>query len=384
MKKIVMCFDGTWNDASSLAGQTNVYRLFRNASNFATLSTDANELEQSWTNPDTGIEQVCRYIHGVGDENGLFAKVFGGAFGDGTSARVVRGHTFVSRHYEPGDEIYIVGFSRGAYAARTLARFIAGAGLLDRSFSISKENAWQSSFALWADWRRATGLKYRGNWWSKFCTGCAALMRTSDEDKYGDKRPSPAQVVHVDSIRAVAVWDTVGSIGLPNVTQGKNIDAYQYDEPTLGKEVNYGFQALAFDEQRVLFTPSFWESREGVEQEWFAGAHADVGGGYPAHGLSDITLAWMQSKLKAATGLVFANQYPGQDSGSDWYRHYDAPEHTEADSATAVGGTAARDRPPQVKMSEAIKARNGKTCSRIRNQVVGSAITESFEYCSAA
>ncbi len=109
-------------------------------------------------------------------------------------------------------------------------------------------------------------------------------------------------------IKAVAVWDTVGSLGIPLYAQNGRIDVFRFADNALSDKVEHGFHAMAINEKRADFPVSKWDARSGVEQVWMLGAHADVGGGYPADEstLSNIGLSWMMNKL-GGVGAVFAN-----------------------------------------------------------------------------
>ena len=132
-KKIVFCADGTWNGPAERTGAsvidgddehgelmcssvTNVVKLFGNLAGRVTTDTLAlrNEQEKVLLNPDGSVAQVAKYLHGVGDSSNFLIRLLGGTLGVGIISRIVRGYTFISRHYMPGDEIHIVGFSRGA------------------------------------------------------------------------------------------------------------------------------------------------------------------------------------------------------------------------------------------------------------------------------
>src|SRR6266478_2634181 len=138
-KNIVFCADGTWNgpgeqdgdDTSSPA--SNVFKLFLKLAGAVDPVTMrlAKEQERSLTAADGSVEQVAKYLHGVGDSDNFLDQKLGGALGAGLITRIVRGYTFVSRNYVTGDRIYLVGFSRGAYTARALAGLISTKGLLD-------------------------------------------------------------------------------------------------------------------------------------------------------------------------------------------------------------------------------------------------------------
>jgi len=176
-KNIVFCADGTWNGPSDRTGAsvldgddshgeisdtdvTNVVKLFSNLDGVNTPESAKlkNEIEKVVTAPDKTVQQVAKYLHGVGDSNNPAIKVLGGVLGFGVIERIVRGYTFVSRHYVPGDKIYIVGFSRGAYTARALGGMICKVGLLNPATydPSNKSDAYRLGFAAWA---RAKGAQ---------------------------------------------------------------------------------------------------------------------------------------------------------------------------------------------------------------------------------
>ena len=98
-------------------------------------------------------------------------------------------------------------------------------------------------------------------------------------------------------IQMVGVWDTVGALGIPlPALMPLNNIFFNFHNTSLHANVRFGYQALAIDEMRTDFKPTLWNERQGIEQVWFGGAHADVGGGYAEHGLSDIALNWMMTK----------------------------------------------------------------------------------------
>ncbi len=151
-KRIVFCADGTWNGPEKQTGVapidsvdehgelqsakvTNVVKLFANLGGRVTPQTMTLRDEQEKVLADAAgaTVQIAKYVHGVGNSESFLKKAMGGMFGMGVIARIVRGYTFISRHYDPGDEIHIVGFSRGAYTARALAGMISSVGLLNRA-----------------------------------------------------------------------------------------------------------------------------------------------------------------------------------------------------------------------------------------------------------
>jgi glutathione S-transferase len=218
----------------------------------------------------------------------------------GVIDRIVRGFTFISRAYEPDDEIHLVGFSRGAYTVRALAGMIAQVGLLDRSkYDVTdKRHAYQLGIAAWCKAKRASlsmgGLSMVANAMLTFLEGAVAA-----------ELPDRMLIRDVE-ITSVAVWDTVGSLGIPRYADNERLDVLRFTDSALSPKVARGFHAMAIDELRIDFPVAKWDARAGVEQVWFVGAHGDVGGGYPSIEcyLSDIAFDWMMRKL-AGVGVRF-------------------------------------------------------------------------------
>jgi uncharacterized protein (DUF2235 family) len=311
-KQIVFCADGTWNGSGSDDEEpgppTNVLKLFHNLAGVDSLDTIrlADEQERFLSDGAGGVLQAAKYLHGVGDSNNPLVKLLGGTLGAGLIARVIRGYTFVSRHYEVGDRIHLIGFSRGAYTARALAGLIASQGLLDPAQSDlqDRDNAYRLGAAAWSDYRR----KALGG--DPTLLGRLEDVLTSLPGFFSAGPASPPRRTGI-GIATVAVWDTVGSLGIPQLNaKGAHLDALQFADTRLSKAVERGLHAVATDEQRQNFTPCLWSADARITQVLFPGAHADVGGGYPntpqESGLSDATLAWMQAGV-AAQGVRFTD-----------------------------------------------------------------------------
>jgi uncharacterized protein (DUF2235 family) len=304
-KNIVLCSDGTWDGADNTAGaSSNVLKLFNLLSGDLALG-EPSDAEQERVLHDVGIlTQTAKYIHGVGDSLNCLNKLLGGCLGTGLIARLLRGYTFVSRVYAPGDQIVLVGFSRGAYTARALSGFISAMGLLD----------W-SALGLNPNGSDARGYEFAASAWYAYQKSRDAIRchngRLQKLEQLISEVPlisswiarRPSYVPNVD-ICAVAVWDTVGALGIPKLIMDNDarIDVLQFADTRLSGRVARGFHAVAADEQRVDFTPTLWDPEPGrITQCIFPGAHADVGGGYPEGDesrLSDHTLAWMVNNLK--------------------------------------------------------------------------------------
>ena len=268
MKRLLCFFDGTWNVPDGRADVTNVVKLAR-----VTLGTA----------PD-GVPQVSRYVEGIGTDpgDGEYEAFLEGAIGVGVDRRIVEGYRFLSEHYDPGDEIYLFGFSRGAFQARSLSELVTLVGLL-----------------------QPDALNEAGEAWNYY----QAHKVASDPSKLERLRKLGYPDVR---IRCVGVWDTVGNLGIPLVG-GWIGPSISFHSTELSPLVDVGLQALAIDEPRGPFNPSLWTRKKGaalpsgqhIEQVWFPGSHANIGGGFPETSLSDIALIWMAERAMATTGVAF-------------------------------------------------------------------------------
>lgn len=307
-KNIVFCADGTWNssdqdeNSDGIPDQTNVCKLFLALSGELDRHTlmDKGEQEKSLIDASGHTTQVAKYIHGVGDSNNPIVRAIGGATGSGTIARIIRGYTYISRMYEEGDQIFIIGFSRGAYTARALAGMIAKQGVLkDIKYTNNKsrEKSYMKAAQVW--YRHNSSRKDEG-FIVKLASALAYLPAFISRSEV-----SESELRNVEQIAAVGVWDTVGAMGIPEfIGDGEKYDAFRFADTKLSQKIAHGFHAVSLDERRSPFIPTLWEKAENVVQVLFPGAHSDVGGGYPEHQLSDIALCWMVDHLKKLGLLV--------------------------------------------------------------------------------
>lgn len=355
-KNIIFCADGTWNnpddapedDKTEKNPSSNVFKLFTLLRGRMVSRTKVEDIageileREKRLNTDVTL-QVVKYINGVGNSKNKVQHLIGGGFGAGLITRVVRGYTFISRHYEQGDKIHIVGFSRGAYTARALAGLICSQGLLAKKFKRGDEESYKQGMQAWYRYVKA-GAEKR-NVFANLATVLQDLPNFIRSSFFDD-----SNLIQGVDIETIAVWDTVGSLGIPeyNVTTHSFGDAFRFADTQLSSKVGKGIHALALDEQRLLFTPTFWDKAANVIQLVFPGAHADVGGGYPKRnresGLSDGALLWMVKQLESR-GVIFAG-------GVDEIKlDATAPAHKEW-AHLAVTGLGVRDFPSSLGVLE--------------------------------
>jgi uncharacterized protein (DUF2235 family) len=297
-RNIVLCMDGTWNKPGQTdqgkETETNVRKLY----------------EALADRPD----QIREYFAGVGTDPG--EKVAGGAFGWGLFDQVKDGYRKLRGHFEPGDRIYIFGFSRGAFSARSLAGMILRCGVLRKDVQDVEIPG------LVAD---LVTTQQDGNLKVDATDKAFAMYKHAyDKENHGDVEKFKREYCNDTTVRLVGVWDTVGALGIPDEffipalrKIDKAIDArlYGFLDTDLNPRIEAAYHALAIDEQRKPFLPTLWTDARGtarrvniagsnVEQVWFVGAHSNVGGGYADSGLSDIALKWMMARA-GSNGLQF-------------------------------------------------------------------------------
>ncbi len=272
MQRLIVFFDGTWNDPTD---QTNVYRMARSVAKY-----------------DRETRQKFFYDPGVGTDR--FSRVLGGISGYGLSKNLMQGYDWLARNYTAGDEIWIFGFSRGAYTARSLAGLLRKCGLLQ----ISTPDLLEQSEKL-----------YR------------------DKNKHPDNpicQDFRASYSHQVNVHFLGVWDTVGALGIPGWRFMSERGYFGWHDTQLSGIVKHAYHAMALDEYRPEYDVCFWTTQDGkkkpaqveVEQRWFIGAHADVGGGYGENSLTDISFAWMQHKAEKS-GLLLTHCLPNENA---WQR----------------------------------------------------------------
>ena len=336
-KKIVLLSDGTGN-SSAKAQKTNVWRIYQ-----------ALDLSNG--------KQIARYDDGVGTSSNRYLALAGGAFGWGLKRNLLDLYMFVCRNYRPGDEIYGLGFSRGAFTIRVLVGLIANEGLVTAR---SEEELARNAIAAYRHYR-----SNRFPSWSPIVLALRRLrdaaLRARDRIKgyatYDEVAEATAKAGRKDiRIKFLGLWDTVEAYGVPIPELKRGIDwvlwPMMFGDQKLSPLVDRACHALSLDDERTTFHPIVWDEeaealavrstdprqrvrRGRITQVWFAGVHSNVGGGYPEDQLSLVSLKWimheaMESGLALETDAVsqvsrtqsaYARLYDSRAGLAAYYRY---------------------------------------------------------------
>ncbi len=268
MKKIIICCDGTWNSPDQPT-PSNVFKL-----KSALLLADSKQ-----------IRQLVYYDAGIGADSDFIDKYVAGATGMGISKNIRDCYQCLVQQFQPGDQIYCFGFSRGAYTVRSLVGFVSAYGLLTTEQMDEFEMMYQ-------------------------------LYRTPPAKRAQHKDFARCEAIRAGSVKPritfIGVWDTVGALGVPTPMLGWISRQFWVGfHDTELRNTDYAYQALAIDERRKPFRPSVWTKANDcleMQQVWFAGCHSNVGGGLQDSGLSDTAFAWMLKKAQIR-GLEFDQNY---------------------------------------------------------------------------
>ena len=287
MKRIVIWCNGTWNTAS------------------ADYSTNVQMGAQSVKLADGKIQQLNIYLEGVGTShlvNEWLETRLAGAFGLGLFEKIAEAYRHIVFNYEPGDEIFIFGFSRGAYTARSLA------GLLRKCGIVKKANAKQIRDAF--EFYKDPDVRPSSDLAQQFRMEHSPEVITKESDRewrvaHG-LSPEDAEKLSLICIKYLGVWDTVGALGVPQhlvVSKLFNTNRkYAFHDTELSSSVKSARHAVAVDEDRLSFTPSLWSNLDILnanhpmvpfQQKWFPGDHGSIGGGGDIVGLSNVAFRWI-------------------------------------------------------------------------------------------
>jgi len=288
MKRLAFCFDGTWNRLDA-PDPTNVVITAQSISPVA----------------KNGTVQIIHYDQGVGTAKGT--ELSGGIFGAGLLDNIVKAYTFLVFNYEVGDEIFVFGFSRGAYTARSFVGLLRTVGILRR------RDAGHITAAVERYKRRKIGEDHNSEDLLQFRLKAAPQVCVDQAEDAWRCKNGPGYVSGsspIFRIRYVGVWDTVGSLGVPDtllIAPLVNKDELFHDTD-LSELVVSARHAVAIDELRKSFAPTLWTNLEVLnaslgfgrgdknapyQQKWFPGVHGSVGGGGAERGLSDYPLDWI-------------------------------------------------------------------------------------------
>lgn len=276
-RRLVVCCDGTWNTATD---RTNVARLYDRLA-----TTD---------------EQLPRYFAGLGTDGGPVRRVLDGAFGAGLPEAIREIYRWLAETFRPGDELVLLGYSRGAFTARSTVGMLAACGLV--AFSPDQDAAERD-----------------------------AVVERVFAEGYRAKRDVPGLTFHRGfapddraPIAFLGVWDTVGALGIPRtfglLSGLVGRQSVEFHDLELAPDVRHARQAIALDERRGPYVPSVWptpppDRHTTFAQVWFPGGHGDVGGGKPETDLSDGALRWMSDELDATIAPHWRSDAPPRPPG---------------------------------------------------------------------
>jgi hypothetical protein len=267
MKRIACCLDGAWDSELADSQETNVAKLHG-----VIAASDGH-----------GVRQLSHYLGGKVSGPRKAWRFLEGDAGSAVGERIRAAYRLLAEDYEPGDEIHLFGFSRGAFEARSLAALIGLIGIAKANGSFPIERAW--------------GI-YRLKESARDPAMLAEIRRASH---------------YPVRIKCIGIWDTIGSVANRSGLGGALARRHAFHDMRLGEHIEVGLHALSIDELRGRLRPSLWTLPKGsglaadqqIEQVWFPGTHGDVGGGHRETGLSDVALLWMVERVRATTGLAF-------------------------------------------------------------------------------
>ena len=283
-RHLVICTDGTWNTPGRMDRDrmvaSNVVEMARAIAGESLIQSQGSQ-----------FEQLVYYDTGIGTDGSWFNRSVEGAFGIGLQDQIKCAYEAIANVFVPSDKLFLFGFSRGAYTARSLAGLIGLCGIPNRencNIKISVEQA------------------------LKIYRTTKRIKRLEDAKNFIAEKSYTVNDQPIKKVHFIGVWDTVGALGVPCWPfRWFGRKRYAFHDVSLGTHVKHAYHAVAIDERRYFFKPTFWldvTPNQNVEQVWFAGVHSNVGGGYVDSGLSDRAFLWMCLKAVNA-GLGFKTEY---------------------------------------------------------------------------
>ena len=338
-KKLAVFCDGTWNDLRKDI-PTNVVRLAKCVAEHS----------------EDGDQQVVYYDSGVGVAANIgwladkYTKYFGGALGRGLDQKIEDAYRFLVLNFEPDDEIYVFGFSRGAYTARSLCGLIRKCGIMRRAFFNFVPQALQRYRDRAVHPSSPEMVQFRANYAHQLATGTEEYERRGIEERPAGTLLEARRRADIYQYRPhevyrmmfVGIWDTVGALGVPKRYDWLHLNRrYKFHDTSASNLLASLRHAIAANEQRGLYdvTPFDnidrlnieWAAKTGwnvsddghalfapypdrpYQQRWFPGDHCSVGGGYAETGLSSDALLWIAEGATWA-GLKFTDD-PANELG---------------------------------------------------------------------
>jgi uncharacterized protein (DUF2235 family) len=386
-KRIVIFADGTGNAYS--VQESNIWRLY-------------NALDKG-LKPD-GLQQIARYIPGVGTSSNSIIRALDGATGFGVPSNVRKLYRFLCWNWREHDEIYLFGFSRGAFTVRALAGMISMQGLMPREVPdmtqpvdpltgkhplrrVGNAEMTLNAAGAWRAYRSETAPLFKDG--KLKMNPLISLVRLVRDGIVWTKRKLMRQMQHAEvqeaqtekiapgkvKVAFMGLYDTVEAYGIPVKSLADLVNIaiwpFQFRNTRCSPIVQKVRHALALDDERLTFHPIRFDQRQrddksfGPETKeiWFAGMHSDVGGGYPDNAVALDPLVWMADEARAA-GLSFdkglidryrAGRYPqalihdSRAGMASFYRY--TPRYTDHDEADG--------KPPVLHSSAEAKMRHG-------------------------
>lgn len=299
-KRLIVCADGTWVDSED--GYTKPTLIPYNPTGTLQIQSNVTRISRALKRiAHDGKPQIIYYHSGVGTGVSTIDTVTGGLFGKGISENIREVYSFVASNYTPGDEIILIGFSRGAFTVRSVASMVRDIGLLTRA-------GMDFFYPIFKDQENFRNERYKDIFPE---VPFSDKPRGPDAAKEYKRRLLQNDLTRLEDpdgsrieVHAVAVWDTVGSLGIPSIPFLSRMGLqpaskeYKFYDTSLSGIIRHAFQVLALDEHRGPFSPAVWERKRldkctvDLRQVWFPGAHSNVGGGYPDQEIANITLAW--------------------------------------------------------------------------------------------
>jgi uncharacterized protein (DUF2235 family) len=335
-------FDGTGNQREQLS---NVARMFEALDDstpddyaiYTKVGADKSCYETAPVEPERQPQQLLKYIKGVGTN--FLGHLSGLGFGFGLSANVIEGYVWLSNNYREGDEVFVFGFSRGAFSARSLVSLLHKCGGVLKNVPLTDQNKPElknedtvitKAYALYMSYVHTNDVSAKdirdSPAYKTFYTKWLEFNKIVEDNKLS---------IHRVTVKMVGVWDTVGAVGVPetgvswidnNIPFGSK--EYQFHNQGLSCIVENAYHALAIDEHRKHFLPTLWDQKtddnKEVKQVWFTGSHCNVGGGADLDNFQDPDDLWQYSYVWM--------QHHAQKHGLRFYWTYDSPATVKRDA----------------------------------------------------